>query len=88
MLFSHSLSCIIGTQQHNNLEAKRREERDGRLGPEHEVDADTDPTADDKGRSSRRSGMDAEAEGGVQVSHRLHSDEQVQRQRLVPDLRL
>jgi len=65
----------------------KQRERDGRLGPEHEVDSDTDPFANDEGGSPRRRGMDAEVEGGVQVSHSLHPDEQVQRQRLVPHLR-
>lgn len=62
-------------------------QRDGRLGPEYEVDADTDPSAGDEGWSTRRGGMDAEAEGRVQGSDSVHANEQVQRQRLVPHLR-
>ena len=63
-------------------------ERNGGLGPEHEIDTDPNPSANDESRAKRRCGLDAEAEGGVQVPHRLHTDEQVQRQRLVPDLRV
>lgn len=76
--------------QHRHLKTIQRAfeaERDGRLGPEHEVDSDTDPFTCDEGGSSRRRGMDAEVEGRVQGSHNLHADEQVQRQRLVPYLR-
>ena len=62
-------------------------ERNGGLGPEHEIDTDPNPSANDESRAKRRCGLDAEAEGGVQVPDRLHTDEQVQRQRLVPDLR-
>lgn len=63
------------------------EEENGGLGPEHEVDADPNPAADDEGRAERRRGVDAAAEGGVQGADRVHADEQVERQRLVPDLR-
>lgn len=56
------------------------------MGSEHEIDTDPNPSANDESRAKRRRGLDAEAEGGVQVPDRLHADEQVQRQRLVPDL--
>lgn len=65
----------------------RVRERNGGLGPEHEVDVDPNPSADNEGRAEGRRGVDAEAEGGVQGADHLHADEQVQGQRLVPDLR-
>lgn len=66
---------------------RRRRGGDGGLGPQHEVDADPNPIAFNQGRAEGWCGVDAEAQGGVQGSHRLHPDEQVQRQRLVPHLR-
>lgn len=58
---------------------EKKKNKNGGLGPEHEVDANPDPTVDDEGRAERWGGMDAEAEGGVQGFDRLHPDEQVQR---------
>lgn len=61
--------------------------KNGRLGPKHEINPNANPSAIHQGRTTRRSGMDAAPEGGVQGPDRLYFHEQVQGQRLVPHFR-
>ncbi|KAA3476586.1 hypothetical protein EPI10_010560 [Gossypium australe] len=56
--------AIVGVE--DDLNSKKGQQnrvnlKNGRLGPEYEVDADLDPAIDDEGGPQKRSGMDSEA---------------------------
>lgn len=64
---------------------RKKAENGGDIGHNNKIDANKDTTPDDEGRTPRWSGVDGAAEGGVQGVDSLHIDEQISRQRLVPN---
>ncbi|KAA8536331.1 hypothetical protein F0562_028809 [Nyssa sinensis] len=73
------IASIKWNGQHMPVMPKYLDPSNGRMRTGHKDDADNNPDAVNKSQSTRKLGVDAEAEGGVQgTADSLHSYEQVQ----------